>query len=284
MGLADTYPSGHCVRVGAAGVMSGARLLVVGGGIAGLTFGVAASRLGLNVLIVERALSVTTGAAGIGLHLNAQRALRLVDLADRVETVATKLDGYHVVDADEREIGYAPYVEVWGAPTWAVHRADLNAALRSGLGDDRLRVGVSLVKLRAEPEGVAVWFSDGSSQRYDLVIGADGVHSVVRTAVLGAGHTQFGGAYFWRTTLPERIVDRATAFWRGPATVGLIPLTANRTHAFFQVPAEHPPQDRVRGRAQRVRRFFAGTSARVDRALALLPLRCGYPFRDSGMG
>ena len=75
------------------------------------------------------------------------------------------------------------------------------------------------------------------------------------------------------------------ASWSAPplsgavtATVGLIPLTANRTHAVFQVPAEDPPQDRVRGRAQRVRRVFAGTSATVDRALALLPLDADIHF------
>lgn len=84
-------------------------ILVVGGEIAGLTFGVAARRLGIEVSIVERLGTVTAGAAGIGLHLNAQRALGRIGFADRVEAVAVPDGGFRVLDARGREVVYVDY-------------------------------------------------------------------------------------------------------------------------------------------------------------------------------
>jgi 2-polyprenyl-6-methoxyphenol hydroxylase-like FAD-dependent oxidoreductase len=246
-------------------------ILVVGGGIAGLTFGAAARRVGIEVSVVERLPWVTAGAAGIGLHLNAQLALARIGLADAVEAVATKLDGYHYFDANERPLGYAPYEDVWGAPTWAVHRADLNAALRSGLGENQLMLGLGVTGVRSADEGVEVSFTDGSSRAYDLVVGADGVHSTVRASAVGEGRERYGGACFWRTTLPEQIVTQATGFVARPLTVGLIPLVGDRTHAFFQLLAETPSSDSVRGRAARLGGRYSGMGVTVQRALAILP-------------
>jgi 2-polyprenyl-6-methoxyphenol hydroxylase-like FAD-dependent oxidoreductase len=160
---------------------------------------------------------------------------------------------------------------VWGSPSWAVHRADLNAALRSGLADGQLVVGLGVVDVRTDGDRVEVTFSDDSSRHYDMVVGADGVRSIVRAAVVGPALAQFGGACFWRTTLPEQIVSQASGFIRDALTVGLIPLAENRTHAFLQMRVEEPPTDPVSGRANRVRTTYSGIAATVDRALALLP-------------
>jgi 2-polyprenyl-6-methoxyphenol hydroxylase-like FAD-dependent oxidoreductase len=246
-------------------------ILVVGGGIAGLTFGVAARRSGLDVSIVEQLPVVTAGAAGIGLHLNAQRALAGIGAAQAVEAVATKMDGYRYFDTDERPLGMAPYEAVWGAPTWAVHRADLNAALRAGLNDDQLAVGLGVTEVHSAADGIEVSFSDGSSRAYDLVVGADGVHSVVRACSIGPGRERYGGACFWRTTLPEQIVNHGTGVVGRPLTVGLIPLVRDRTHAFFQMLTGTPPTDAIHGRAARIREHYSDMGTTVRRALHLLP-------------
>ena len=248
-----------------------AEILVVGGGIAGLTFAAAAGRLGIDVSIVERLASVTAGAAGIGLHLNTQRGLAKIGLADRVRAVAVPDGAFRILDAQEHEVVNVDFEAVWGAPTWTVHRADLNAALQTGVRDDQLRLGLGVTDLSAAGDRVDVAFTDGSSGSYDLVVGADGVHSIVRTSVAGPGHEQYGGACFWRTTLPGAIVTRRTGFIHDGLTVGLHPLVRNRSHAFFQMRADEAPHDPVDGRADRVRERYQGMGPTVGMALELLP-------------
>lgn len=250
-----------------------AEILVVGGGIAGLTFGAAAHRLGIEVSIVERLSRVTAGAAGIGLHPNAQRALAKIGLADRVEAVSVPDGGYRILDERERELEYVDYEAVWGAPPWDVHRADLNAALQTGVRDDQLVLGLSVTSVSAAGERVDVGFSDGSSRSYALVVAADGVHSIVRASVVGPGREAYGGTCFWRTTLPGGIVKRRTAFIHSGLglTVSLNPLIRNRLHANFQMRAEEAPRDPIDGRADRVRQGFIGMGPTVGKALDLLP-------------
>lgn len=116
-----------------------------------------------------------------------------------------------------------------------------------------------------------VAFSDGTSASYQLVVGADGVHSVVPASVAGPGVEKYGGACFWRTTLPEEIVTRRTGFIRDGLTVGLSPLVRNRSHAFFQMRADQAPHDPIEGRADRVRQRYQGMGPVVARALGPLP-------------
>lgn len=250
--------------------MAKSQILVVGGGIGGLTFAAAAACRGLHAEVVERMPSVSTGAGGIGLHLNAQRALASIGLADAVRSVAVDMDAYYRLLPDGTEVVAQPLTAVWGSPTWAVHRADLNAALRTGVPPDRLALGKAVAILKRHGSGVVVQFSDGSEREFALVVAADGVRSFVRASTLGDGFVRYGGACFWRTTLPKCIVRKATACLFGSDSVGLIPLFGDRTHLFISTRIDEPFTDPVAGRVDRLRHRLERGGALVDQALELL--------------
>jgi len=214
--------------------------------------------------------SVSTGAGGIGLHLNAQRALATIGLADAVRSVAIDLDAYYRLLPDGTEVVGQPYTSVWGSPAWAVHRADLNAALRAGVPPDHVALGKAVAILKRRETEVVVQFPDGSEREYSLVVAADGVRSSVRTSILGSGFVRYGGACFWRTTLPKCIVKKATASLFGSNSVGLIPLFGDRTHVFIATRVDEPFTDQVAGRVDRLRRRLEGGGNLVDKAVRLL--------------
>lgn len=237
--------------------MAGApRILCVGAGLAGLSFASVWARAGGHpVTVVERGASSAVGAAGIGLHLNAQRALETCGVLDVVRARS--------IDMDE-------YTDAWGSPTWAVHRADLNAALVAAVPGDWLRSGLGVSDLTVEGPHVDVGFDDGNREVFDLVIGADGVHSTVRRVAYGDGFTRYGGACFWRTTLARCIVERPYSARVGDAGIALRPLVGDRTHVFIQRFSSEPIDDLIEGRVARLRSQLAGRDHNVDQMLALL--------------
>lgn len=251
-------------------------ILVVGAGIAGLAFAAAARRLGIGVDIAERQRTVSLGAAGIGLHLNAQRALASIGLYEAVRAVAVDMNASYRFHSDgTRSRGGAPYTEVWGSPTWAVHRADLNDAMVSGVDTSRLTLGRALIDVRFAADMVEAELDDGIVRAYDLVVGADGVRSRVRKSAVGDGFIRFGGACFWRTTIKCKLIDESGQFRAGDGGGGggggMINLKGSRTHLFIQVGSKQPFDDPVEGRVDCLRKRFWGNNSTLDAALEALP-------------
>lgn len=111
--------------------------------------------------------------------------------------------------------------ERYGSPQLTLHRADLLAELEGALPAGTLQLGRRLVGLEESADGMALTFDDGNGETADLVIGADGIHSAVRTAVFGAETPDFTGVVAFRAVVPaEKLAGLANlgAFtkWWGP--------------------------------------------------------------------
>jgi salicylate hydroxylase len=111
--------------------------------------------------------------------------------------------------------------ERYGAPQLTIHRADLLAALADMFPAERVALGKRAKAIAADKDGVSVDFEDGSSARVGMLIGADGIHSAVRTAMFGAESPRFTGIVAYRAVVPaERVasVPNLGAFtkWWGP--------------------------------------------------------------------
>ncbi|MCB1426125.1 MAG: FAD-dependent monooxygenase, partial [Notoacmeibacter sp.] len=137
--------------------------------------------------------------------------------------------------------------EKYGAPQLTIHRADLLSALEEKIDPARFRMGYKATAVDESDDAVTVTFADGETLSFDVVIGADGIHSAVRGAVFGPENPQFTGLVSWRATFPrEKAADlpNLDAFtkWWGPEPsrqIVTFPLTAGREIFVFAT----TPQD-----------------------------------------
>jgi len=207
--------------------MTGHRLsiAIVGAGIGGLTAAETLRRVGHDVTIYEQARAFARVGAGIQQGPNAVKVLRRLGLEPTLRELAFQPDAHLNRVHDTGEIKWArplgAEVEAkYGAPYLYMHRGDLHAALADMVPQDIVVRNRKLEGLTEGRDSVRLHFIDGSSAEADLVIGADGVHSVVRDHLLGAEKPIFTGRVAYRTTYPTAQLKGAEiddcAKWWGP--------------------------------------------------------------------
>ncbi len=204
------------------------RIAIVGAGIGGLTLALALRQRGLQATIYEQAAELTEIGAAVALSANATRELRRLGVLDAVMAASTEpselifrdgRDGRRVA-AHDVHAGLA-YQTRFGAPYCGIHRAALQTALAAAHGSAGLHLGMRLVSIAEQPAGIALTFEDGTITEADLVVGADGVRSVVRGFVTGGAGMVYSGTSAFRGIVPtDRLPSLpdplAIQFWMGP--------------------------------------------------------------------
>ncbi len=200
---------------------------MIGAGIGGLATALALSRAGWSPTVYEASTPLRALGAGLSIWPNGSRALRSLGLGDLVEEqpwsggALRRADGSPLAEFDAGAI-----VRRYAAPLIGVHRGDLQEALLGALGPQRVRTGM---RLRAI-DGEQLRFDDGSVARAELVVGADGINSTVRAALLGDGEPRDSGLVAYRGVAraggPVPIGE-----WWGPGSVaGLLELGGGRVY------------------------------------------------------
>ncbi len=217
--------------------MTRGTVVVVGGGIGGLAAAVALHRRGWRVEVVERAAEFTEIGAGLSLWPNAFRALSALGLAERVRTLGAVETGGGIRDRKGRWLSRTDNAEIerrYGWPLVVVHRADLVRALVEALPPDVLRPGSAVHAVRAEGDDVVVEHQ-GGILRADLVVGADGLGSVVRGQLWPhASSPRYAGHTAWRMVtepLAEPQTEGAATWGRGER-FGFTSLPGGRVYCF----------------------------------------------------
>jgi salicylate hydroxylase len=204
----------------------GGSVAIVGGGLAGLAAANALTSFGFAVEVFERASTLGEIGAGINISPQAVKALRAIGLGEKIAAVANVHPGIFTRDMHSgaeleyrnREATPARY----GAPHYTFHRADLMQALAGGVDPASLHLDHRLVAIEERPSSVALSFANGATREVDVLIAADGIHSVLRRALYGDDNPSYTGQMVWRALLkgsdvPSEVLQPSGHIqWLGP--------------------------------------------------------------------
>ena len=167
--------------------MTAPRILVVGAGVAGLGLARALARAGLEPEVIERRPAAPRAGTGVFLPGGAARALRELGLEAQAASRAVPIPRQRFCDHRGRLLCEVDVAALWAGagPCLGMRWADLHDVLLEGAAGTPIRTGLSVSGLTEHDGIVRVELGDGSSGEYDLVIGADGVHSEVRRLAFG---------------------------------------------------------------------------------------------------
>lgn len=241
------------------------RILVVGAGIAGLAAARALRNAGFRPDVVEKLPASTVPGAGIFLPGNAARALHELGLDGPVRPLGAVIDAQRFLDETGRVLCEVDLAKLWAdvGECRALPRADLQRVLVSGVGGAvRYEIGVKAVQV-AETEAL-VTFDDGTRAPYDLVIGADGRRSTVRSVAALGGPARPVGQVVYRSVVAggPRITDWVGVLGRKAAFV-VMPMGGGRLYLYADEAGTAAPADPP----ARLRELFGGYGGPVPEVL-----------------
>jgi 2-polyprenyl-6-methoxyphenol hydroxylase-like FAD-dependent oxidoreductase len=206
------------------------------------------------VIVLERAPRIDPVGAGLTLFANAMRALDRLGVGDAVAAQGAPAKRSAILTKEGRELTRVPPDLLDG--TIAVHRADLQAELAAAAGEVRLGTEVTAVEQR--DDGVVARAADGSEERGDLLIGADGLSSVVRRTIADVP-IRYAGYTAWRgVSLVPVEPGRLTESWGVGERFGLVDIGRSRTYWFATKNAPEGEPDKPQARKAEVLRRFSG--------------------------
>ena len=200
------------------------RVLIAGGGTGGLATAIALRRVGMEPLVLEQAPAFAAIGAGLGLQSNAMKAITHIG-GDRLwRESSARID-----EEEQRSLESGGTIASWeiasrarkyGEPYLCGHRADLLASLLEPLPRECVRVASRVVALEQTGDDVAVQLESGEEVRGDLLVGADGLRSTIRTLLFGEQEARFTGVVVWRGLMRSEEVPEEFRWqmflWLGP--------------------------------------------------------------------
>jgi 2-polyprenyl-6-methoxyphenol hydroxylase-like FAD-dependent oxidoreductase len=238
---------------------------IIGSGIGGLAAASALQHQGIQVALFERNPELREIGAGLTLWANGVQALRHLGLADALASVSAPLTSFECwswrgkrlgrmrLDTIERQVG---------APSIGIHRADLLRLLVDAVAGESLHVNAHCIGFSPEPGHVISHFADGQRQQTDLLVGADGLHSVIREQLLGKQPPRYSGYTCWRgvAVFEDQHVSAgiSSETWGQGRRFGMLPIGNGRVFWYATYNCPVGGQAREGERKARLSQLFQG--------------------------
>ena len=222
-------------------------IAIVGAGMGGLTAGIALKKFGHQVTIYEQTAEILPVGAAISLWSNGVKCLNYLGLTEQIQTLGGQMESLAYIDGLNNQtmtqFDLTPLYKEVGQRAYPVARADLQQLLMETFGLENIKLGMKMTEIEDQSEYVNIHFADGSQIKADLLIGADGTHSITRKFVLDyqverryAGYVNWNGL----VDIDEKIApaQQWTTYVGEGKRVSLMPVAQNRFYFFFDVPIE----------------------------------------------
>jgi 2-polyprenyl-6-methoxyphenol hydroxylase-like FAD-dependent oxidoreductase len=206
-------------------MVTGPRIALIGGGIGGLVAAIALRQREFEPVVFEQANTLKEIGAGIQLTPNSTKILRVIGLEDAVRRQGFEPGFMLTRDMITGEILFRTQAkgvmaERFGAGWFQIHRADLLDILTAALAGADIRLNARCVAIEPVEDGAIVEMDGGQRERFDVVVGCDGIHSLVRAVLHGEQRVRFTGNMCWRalipvTALPEKHLEPVMNYWMG---------------------------------------------------------------------
>ena len=252
------------------------KAIVIGGGIGGACAAIALKRFGIETAVYEAVKEIKPVGAAISIWPNGVKCLNYLGMKDALRALGGQMRfmAYKEYQQGQTMTRFSmdPLIQSVGEQPYPAARAELQAMLLDTYGRDRVQFGKRVTHVEESADSVTAWFDDGTSATGDLLIAADGTHSIIRQHVLGyATERRYAGYVNWNglVEIDESIApaDQWTTFVGEGKRVSLMPVSGNRFYFFFDVPLPKGlPQDRTTVRDD-LQGYFTGWAEPVQKLI-----------------
>ncbi|RMT78634.1 FAD-dependent monooxygenase [Pseudomonas viridiflava] len=252
--------------------------IVAGAGVGGLTVAIALQRAGWQVKVFEAAETLRTGGTGLSIMANAMAALKSIGAHVPIEEAGQEIRQFFFKKPGGAPIASIPIHEIGeqlGHPSISIQRPLLLRALAQQLAPDTLITGVRCTGYLNHTQGVTVRFEDDSLLEADLLIGADGLNSVIRRQMLGETPIRSSGYVAWLAVTPfshpVMTEGYVAHYWGRGKRFGLCDVGDGRAYWWATCNRENAAQDALSINKQEVLDAYAGWAPEVSAAIEATP-------------
>jgi 2-polyprenyl-6-methoxyphenol hydroxylase-like FAD-dependent oxidoreductase len=214
------------------------RVLVIGGGVGGLTAAATLARRGVETILIERRAAFAVPGVGLGQPANALRVYDSLGVLEEILETGFICDRMHIFDPSRQLIAEHKFLlgddsvpAFCALSRLQLHKILLGAAERAGV---QVRLGVTVSKILEEQDRATVHFSTGQSETFDLLAGFDGIRSSTRQHLVGTAFVPRPSGYgAWRVQVPRPDYVRGMEFLQGVGSkTGAMPLNDHLMYLF----------------------------------------------------
>ena len=247
---------------------------MIGGGIGGLAAASALQRAGMRVTVFERNHELREVGAGLTLWANAVQVLQELGLASEIAAVSAPLTHFECWSWRGKRLGSMPLDRIekaMGAPNIGIHRADLLRLLAGTLASGTVQLDAHCVGFTQEEGGVTSHTASGQHHHADVLVGADGLHSVIRAQLLGQRPPRSSGYTCWRGVAPFEDAQVSPGIssetWGRGLRFGMLPIGNGRVFWYATHNCPAGGQDRAGERKPLLHRLFHHWRAPIEQLI-----------------